>query len=682
MGVAIRSGILRPMRHARLVPAKLAALLVAAIALPWLIGPIGPMPARAADGGLVVLAETRYEVLPEQSKVRITIEAVATSFEPDEPDGRIFYSGITFAVQPGASNVAATAESGSLAASIVEERDDYTTIDVTFGRRLFFGESYAYAVSFDLVDAGGAGNRDFRISRSVVTFPVWAFGTTGEPGSSVRVEMPDGYAPDVQGREMSRTQAADGGTVLSAHPADPFAFFAYVSAERPGAFVGTTLSLRVGSETASLLIRAWEDDPGWGARMSDLMTDGLPALESLIGVDYPVAGRLNVEEAATSRLGEYAGIYNDTTNTIQVRYDADAHVALHEAAHIWFNGDLFRDRWINEAWAEFYAVSAGQRIGASGEIYELTDALLDVRIPLNDWGAIGIESLGVELFAYAATYELAGQIAERTDLVGLQAVWRAAHAREAAYQPVHADEPTTKLPARQPDWQRLLDLLEERTGAVYVDLWDTWVVNQEQQPLLDERSDARRLYVEIVGEAGAWELPGSIRAQMGAWSFDEATDELEIAGAVLVQRDRIEHGAAALDLEAPTALRSAFEGGDGLGAAAQEASLELGVLDLIGSAEAVVADEPSVLERIGLLGSDPVADLAEARDAFEAGDLAAANQEAAAATAARGAAGALGRDRVVLAGAALLGLNGAALAASSVRRGRRGRRALARQDPE
>ncbi len=56
-----------------------------------------------------------------------------------------------------------------------------------------------------------------------------------------------------------------------------------------------------------------------------------------------------VEEAATSRLGDYAGIYNNLTGIIRVRYDADAYVALHEAAHIWFNGDLFRDRWIGEA---------------------------------------------------------------------------------------------------------------------------------------------------------------------------------------------------------------------------------------------------------------------------------------------------------------------------------------------
>ena len=72
------------------------------------------------------------------------------------------------------------------------------------------------------------------------------------------------------------------------------------------------------------------------------MRRGLPALQDLIGIDYPVSGRLSVEEAATSRLGEYAGIYNRVTGVIRVRYDADAFVTLHEAAHLWFNGDALR----------------------------------------------------------------------------------------------------------------------------------------------------------------------------------------------------------------------------------------------------------------------------------------------------------------------------------------------------
>ena len=43
----------------------------------------------------------------------------------------------------------------------------------------------------------------------------------------------------------------------------------------------------------------------------------------------------------------------------------------------------------------------------------------------------------------------------------------------------------------QEGWQRLLDLLEERTGVAYDDLWIAWVVDPEQEAMLVERSAAR-----------------------------------------------------------------------------------------------------------------------------------------------------------------------------------------------
>ena len=49
-------------------------------------------------------------------------------------------------------------------------------MDVGFSEQVFLGDSYAYQITFDMIDQGGAADRDFRIGHSVVAFPVWAFG--------------------------------------------------------------------------------------------------------------------------------------------------------------------------------------------------------------------------------------------------------------------------------------------------------------------------------------------------------------------------------------------------------------------------------------------------------------------------------------------------------------------------
>ena len=587
--------------------------LAGVVAAAALVLPLAPI-AGASHGGLVVTAQTRYDVFPEAGRVHVTIDAVATSFDPGTDEGQIQYTGITFAVPAEATNIGAFSGGAPLATSVVEEAEGYLAVEVTFGEPVFYQESYRYAVMFDLVDAGGVPDRDVRVGRSLVAFPVWAFGTDDHAGSGVSVHLPAEWRPTIQGSPMALDEGPDA-IVLSAQPGDPFDFFAYVSADRPGAFAETPLEVPMREETARVTIRAWDDDPEWAARTGELLTEGLPLLEELIGVDYPLAGRFSVEEAAISRLGEYAGIYDPDAAVIWVRYDADAFVTLHEAAHLWFNNRLLDGRWIGEAWAEFYSIEAGERIGEEGFRWELTDELLRSKIPLNDWGAVGREDLAVEDFAYAASYEVANRIAERTDLDALRDVWRAASNREPSYLEPDGSAGPARARLGQPGWQRLLDLLEERTGARFDDIWAEWVVNDEEQRLLAARASVRSLYEEVGEAAGDWRLPAIIREDLGNWAFTEAREGLEVADDLLAARDRIEREAARLELETSDRLQRAFEGDEGLDAATGLAQVELAALADLAVAQERLDREPSPLETIGLLGSEPGLLLDRARDA-------------------------------------------------------------------
>jgi hypothetical protein len=666
----------------RRAPNRVVAVLAAVAALALLALAPGGLPnhvARAADRGLVVVAQTRYEALPEQRRVHATIDAVATSYTPNPVDGLAYYPNVTFDVQPGATHVAATSSGQQLAVALDASHPDFVEVTVTFAQGIFFEQSYAYQVSFDLPDPGGAPDRNLRISPSIVAFPIWAFGSSGEAGGSVSVILPSGFNPSVQGAVFATSTGPGGRIVLSTTSLpDPFNFFAYISADRPGAFRDTLLTVQVGDKAAALKVRAWQDDPDWGTTMSKLMTDGLPALQRLIGLPYPAPGTLVVEEAATSRLGEYAGVYNNLTVSIRIRYDADAYVGLHEAAHVWFNGDLFPDRWIGEAYAEFYGVQAAKSIGASGVAFDLTDALLASKIPLNDWGAIGAVDIGVEEYSYAASYHLALLIFARTDVAGLQAVWRGASNAEMAYQPAHSSAtPQKGVDFHVGGWQELLDLLDERTGVTFDDLWTAWVVDDQQQPMLVARSSARKHYAAVVIEAGPWNLPTDLRYAMGSWQFDQAEAEMVLADAVLKARDRIAAQAGGLGLTPPAALQEAFEGTRGLPAAKLEAGLETGALAAISKAGDRIAEKATFLESIGLIGVDPQASLDAARTAFEADQLDTATKDAERALAARIGAEDAGQTRALLSGGGFVVLGGGIFVGVRITRRRRARGASA-----
>jgi hypothetical protein len=652
-----------------------------AIAVATLIGGtrlLSPPILRAAETGLRIVSQTRYTALPTEKRVHVTVDARATNLTPDPPNGKYYYTDAHFALQPAIRNLTASSGGTTLAARIVSSAREFTEVDIAFGRGLFHNQTIAFRFAFDIVDPGGVPQRDVRIASSLVAFPVWAFGSERTSGSSVTVAIPANYRATVVAGALSDTHPPDGTTILTAIAIpDPTAFYAYVTAERPGAYATTTVSVALPGSTVTIRIRAWDDDRTWGTRQARLVRQGLPALHDLIGIDYPVRGTLVVEEAAGLRLGDYAGVYNDVTEVIDVRYDADDITTLHETAHTWFNSRLLEGRWIAEAFAEYYAQQSGKQIGATGQVFTLTPQVSDAKIALNAWGNVGEEPPETEDYGYAAAYRLAQLIAERATNSGLQRVWRAATDSEASYQPAHAGENSERGAAATVDgWQRLLDLLEERTAKDYDDLWKEWVVTRGQVATLAERASARSDYRRTITAAGDWELPYQVRYEMGAWQFDEVTALLGDARAVLADRDQIAARAAKLDLKVPDTLEVAFETAETFDAAKKDAQAEEAALVSIAAASDRLSAGETPLEWVGLLLQQPTAQLDAARSAFERGEADSAEREAEEASALRRGATDTGRLRVAVTGGALLALDGAGLALLAFRRRRRRRASL------
>lgn len=667
-------GVFSGLRHTAGVKRSVTGRLVAAAGA-VLIGGLAlvvPPAARAADTGMQVVTSTRYTAVPEEKRIAVQIDAVATNITPDPPNGRYFYTNVRFAVQPEIQDLTAESDGTILAATVVSTAAQFSTIEVAFGEAIYHGQSISFRVSFNISDPGGAPQRDVRVASSLVAFPVWAFGSSNTPGSSVTVVIPAGYSVQVEAGNLTSTPGANGTTLLTATDIpDPYGFFAYITAERPGAFTATKISIPLPQGPASVLIRAWQDDPQWGSELAGLMQRGIPVLSSLIGLPFSVQGELTVEEAAASRLGDYAGLYNDTTQTIDIRYDADGYTALHEAAHTWFNSHLFTGRWISEAWAEYYGVAAGRQIGTTGDVFTLTPTLEQAKIPLNDWGTVGSAPTTTEDYAYAASYTLARKIAARTTTAGLQAVWQAASNGDASYQPASAGAPEKGVPANIAGWQRLLDLLEERTHVNYDDLWRTWVVTPAQAAQMDQRVRARADYAATVTAASGWQLPYEVRYTMGAWDFNQAEALLGDANAVLSERDLIARQASALSLSVPPTLQTAFEAGPTFDVAQRDAADELTALAAIKTATATLQQAETPVEWAGLLFENPASRLHAARTAFEAGQATTATGDADAARALRENAADTGRLRVAATGGTLLLLDGLAMGGLALRRRRR-----------
>lgn len=590
----------------------------------------GVRTASAATPAVTLVTTSMYDVRPDEHRVAVTVNIMATSTLRDTTTRRFYSDRVYLAVLPSATNLRLVASSGKPSVSVSSRSATNTVLLLRFGSQLGAGKSIGLTLTFDIVDPGGAPDRILRISPSLVTFSAWAFGTAGVTGSSVRVRFPAGYAASVgRGPLAGPATEADGRIIYTSEVlTTPGTFVADVTADRPGVLLDSRRSVSIGGRTVILTVRSWPDDPDWRSRVTDVLMRGLPALRRVIGVDWLMGAELEVRETIARPTGgaasldkEATGAFNPSARRLDIPYIADSTAMLHGAAHAWFNASLVADRWAAEGFADLYAARAGAAIAVAVTSPVMSLAALAHAVPLNAW-AVGGPG---DDFGYAASLQLARNIVARAGDDALQATWLAAAGGIGAYQPIDAlgdgPVPPAERGAGPVDWRSLLDLLEEHSGRSFEPLWRAWVVRPGDAALLDARSEARSRYQKTVAAAAPWILPQPIRDAMRAWQFEEATAEMRDVMDVIEQRATIARAAAAVGLHPPEALRQAFEGTDGMHAAAAEAVTEQAVIDSFSVVVAAQPANPDFVTRIGLIGTDPQGDIVAARAAFAAGEL-------------------------------------------------------------
>jgi hypothetical protein len=661
----------------RLATRRLPTLLLAVVAAVGLlgtpVGPTAPLEVHAATPDLTIVSTARYDVQPSKHRVRVTVDLTLHNRLKDTTTKRYFFDHAFLDVLPRASNLKLTTGGKSASVRVVRKTTAYTRLQLNLASKLFSGKTVRYRLTYSITDPGGAATRDLRIGDSLVSFPVWAYATASTPGSSVTVVFPAGYDVRVEaGRIPAGTKDDTGRTIFrSGSLAKPLDFFAYLVADRPGAYKDATVTTQVRGAPVDFHVRSWEDDAPWAKRVGGLLKLGLPALGERIGLDWPDQQEpLTVQEAVSRTTGGYAGLFDPAAGKVEIAYYADDFVVLHEGAHAWFNGSLLADRWANEAFASYYAAAAAADLKRKVQVDELTDELSTAKIPLNAWGPVGSADAAGEDYAYAASLALAREIATRAGPAGLTAVWTAARDRVGAYQPTGGGAAETV--DGPPDWRGLLDLLEEQTDATYDDLWRAWVARDTDLSLLDARTQTRDRYDAIVTAAGDWHLPRPIRDALRAWRFSDATALLADAEAALAGRDAVTEAARAAGLTAPATLRLAFEDDDGFADSTAETSAELDVIGRYVAAEALRPAEITPLLTLGLWGQIPDAQLTESRSAFAMGDLRASASASEDAAGTWSSAESVGQSRAVSIGLIVLAvLFGLALIVGTLRRRRR-----------
>jgi hypothetical protein len=607
----------------RLAAPFLAAPFLAVLALVATGTSLGITGARAADDLLRLAVVTTYRVDAPKAAVHVTLDIRATNLKPSTATTYYYFDTITLGVPDEAKGVVADSGGGRLTVT-TRPRDGYRQV-VVHTPRLLYHQTHTTRLRFDLPGGKPRSDSPFRIGRAHAAFTAWAYGDAGL--ADVRIVMPDTFDADVHGwpdeiANQPRSTTRGGLRTFAVDDLDdPEDWYASIEASDHKALTNVPLGLA----GMAVTVHAWPEDKAWSDRVATVLREGLPRLETAIGLPWPVDGELAVSEASTEEIGGYGGQYDPSSDEIQVSEDLDPHVIVHEAAHAWFNRSVFAQRWINEGLADEYAA----------QVVALDEAN-DVEPPptvrpnqagsfdLNDWpppSRIDDTTRLTENFGYDASWFVIHELASEVGVARMRTVFAAASARQLAYLGSTRAE---AAPALTPDWRRFLDLLESvgrstRASKLFAD----FVVTDTEAAELSDRAAARARYQQLLVDGDDW-LPGIlVRKAMSDWEFADASTAIDEAEAVLAARDRLRTTVADLGLAFPSNLEPVYETADSAddldGLRARLAQWQSAADAVRSARDGLAATRPAVTA-LGLIGTEPEAEYQAALAAFAAGD--------------------------------------------------------------
>ena len=371
-------------------------------------------------------------------------------------------------MQPEARSVQAT--SGDRRLTVTTKAHDRYRDVVVRTPRLLYHQTQTTRITFDLPGGKPRSASPIRVGRAYAAFTVWAW---GDPGlADVRIVLPrsfSGRGPDAlpaDTRDQLRPRRSDGRLTYAADDiADPNRWYATVDVADRDALTDVSARPRRRGRRHPCLAGGSSE---WLDRVSTVLETSLPDLETAIGLPWPVDRELGISEVSSAADRGLRRAVRLGDDEIQISEELDEQVIVHEAAHAWFNGGLFAQRWISEGLADEYA---SRVIAAEGR----TVAGPDHRSSVRDKRGLPPQRLAAavpdrrrrrrrhERYGYDASWTVIARDRRRRrrgeDARRLRGRRGADRSRTSAPGPAETAAPAVA------DWRRFLDLVEELGGV-------------------------------------------------------------------------------------------------------------------------------------------------------------------------------------------------------------------------
>ncbi len=575
----------------------------------------GPAAAIIDDPDVDTSAEYLFRVSPEEGLVEVTIDLAVTADKPNRSAGgggyyEYYFQGYFLVIPEEAVDLTVTDPNGrELNYVIDEEVEDVKVLEIDFRRNIFYRQTANIVVNYTLPAGAARSDALTRVNEAYAGFEIWLTPQIEE--ANVSVITPFGFDDRSTGSEPFTNRLQDGESLFVAEDVDPETFWSLVSLARDDSL--TVTEVEIGDHTVE--ISSWPGDDVWTEHVTTNLENGLPTLIEQVGLPWPIEGELAIIESYSPYLSGYAGWYDPNTDEIEIGDQLDSHLVFHELSHVWFNPELFDQRWITEGLADVFGAAVVESLGDEPPMPDRTSLVDGSAQPLNQWTTFTSEA-DVETWSYGASWTVTQAIVDEVGLETMSAAIQSAANDRIAYL---GDGEAERGPKRR-DWRFYLDLIEnhgEVTDGKVSELFADWALLGTQRSTLDVRATSRTAYRELVESGDEWAPPFTVRKAMSDWRFDDADELIAESQALIGRRDDVVRTLTPVDAELPTDLERGFESGDDLEATGELLSDVAEAADQLRATNGRIEGIDGPLQWVGALGTDHRSDFDGAVSAFE-----------------------------------------------------------------
>jgi hypothetical protein len=540
--------------------------------------------AQSDGNGLDERSVNSFEFDPGRGVVRVTIDIDLRNVTADRVEGnvvsRAFFDTYSVAVPIGAENIVATRNGTVLdgTLSFLPEFPAFSAYRFTLGTPLFSDESATLQVTYDHLGAPPRDPVPWRVNEAYAGFVAFGLGDEGQV--TLRISQPSGYEFD-EFTDLSEFDVSepDGfGTVVHTRSGLNEDVRITIGMSNDDRLLSRPLDV----EGVDLELRSWPDDPEWADFAAATVEAGIPALEELIGSDWPVEGSFDVRQTVEPSLFGYAGWFDAQSNEIAVGEALDADTIYHELSHAWFNRRLSTERWVTEGLAQTYAAELVRRDGAEARTPSEPDVDDPAARPLTEWTALDSER-AIEEYGYATSFWVVDAL---VDDIGFDRTRDVIAALQSGTSP-YGGADTSDVERPDADWKRVFDVFVEVGEAnVAQEVFVAHVVDADGAASIDRRDLAAGDVDNLVARSSPWDLPIGILNRLERWEFDDVADGLTAADLLLEQRSVLESIEASVGIDEPDRADEAYASAPMSGTGGVDFSEAAAILDeAIGSGE-------------------------------------------------------------------------------------------------